>query len=121
MLLFFALFIWIWLVIGVFTDIIRSHDLSGWGKALWVVAIIVLPFIGVLIYLIARGGKMQERAANQAQAQDDAFRDYVKHSAGNGATGSADQLATLADLRERGVISEAEFEQQKSKVLAARS
>jgi hypothetical protein len=117
MLEFFAFVIWIWAIFVVFTDILRSHDLSGWSKAIWTVAIIVMPLFGVLIYLIARGGKMHERAAKQAQARNDAFREYVRSSAGGGAVGTADELHKLADLHDRGVITDLEFEQQKSKVL----
>jgi hypothetical protein len=99
----------------VFIDIFRSHDMSGWAKALWVLFVVILPFLGVLVYLIARGGKMHERAERQAAQQDEAFRTYVQQSAG---TSSADQLAKLADLRDRGVISAEEFEREKAKVLA---
>jgi ABC-type multidrug transport system fused ATPase/permease subunit len=99
----------------VFIDIFRSHDLSGWAKALWVLFVVILPFLGVLVYLIARGSKMHERAEQQAMRQDKQFRSYVQQSAG---TSSADQLAKLADLRDRGVISAEEFEREKAKVLA---
>jgi Short C-terminal domain/Phospholipase_D-nuclease N-terminal len=118
MLWIFLFIIWIWLLIVVFADIFRSRDLSGWGKGLWVLFIIILPWLGVLIYLIARGGKMHERQIEQAQAQQQAFRQYVQETAASSSTDSADQLAKLADLRDKGVISEAEFQQQKSKVLA---
>ena len=107
--------IWIWLLIMVFIDIFRSHDLSGWAKALWVLFVVILPFLGVLVYLIARGGKMHERAERQAAQQDQAVRAYIQQAAG---TSTADQLAKLADLRDRGVISAEEFEREKAKVLA---
>ncbi len=107
--------IWIWLLIWVFIDIFRSHDLSGWAKALWVLFVVILPFLGVLVYLIARGGSMHERAEQQARRQDEAWRSYVQQSAG---TSTADQLAKLADLRDRGVISAEEFDREKAKVLA---
>ena len=84
MLWFCLFFIWIWLLIGVFADIFRSQDLSGWGKALWTVFVIVLPYLGVLVYLIARGSKMNEHAAQAAQAQDAATRSYIQGVAGNG-------------------------------------
>jgi hypothetical protein len=116
MLWFFLFFIWIWLLIVVFSDIFRSPDLSGWEKGLWTVGIIFLPYLGVFIYLIARGGKMQKHAVQDAQAQDAAFRQYVQSAAGDGKS-TADELTTLADLRDRGVISEAEFEQAKAKAL----
>ena len=93
----------------------RSHDLSGWAKALWVLFVVILPFLGVLVYLIARGGKMHERAEQQAYRQDQEARAYVQQVAG---TSTADQLAKLADLRDRGVISAEEFEREKAKALA---
>src|SRR5450631_1764599 len=107
---FFLWIIWIWILITVFIDIFRSHDLSGGAKALWFLFVLFIPLIGVLVYLIARGGEMHERAARQAQQQDEAMRSYVKEAAG---TSSADQLAKLADLRDRGVISPEEFEREK--------
>ncbi len=113
---FFLLVIWIWILIMVFTDIFRSHDLSGWAKALWFVFVLFIPLIGVLAYLIVRGGSMHERQARQAQQQDAEFRSYVQQAAGS--AGTADQLAKLADLRDRGVISAAEFEREKAKILA---
>ena len=116
MFMFFVFILWIWLLIAVFMDIFRSHDLGGGAKALWVFFIIILPFLGVLIYLIARGGKMHERAAEQAAQQQQAFDAYVKQAAGTGST--TDDLAKLADLKEKGVITDAEFEAQKAKILA---
>jgi hypothetical protein len=113
---FFLFFIWIWLLIVVFGDIFRSHDLSGWAKAIWCIFIIFLPYLGVFVYLIARGGKMHEHAVAAAQAQDQAMRQYVQSVAGSGGS-TADELARLADLREKGVISDAEFEQLKAKAL----
>ena len=117
MLGFFLLIIWFWLLIVVFSDIFRSHDMGGGAKALWVIFVIILPFLGIFIYLIARGGKMQERAAAQAAEQQKAFDSYVKETAGAG-TSSAEQLAKLADLKQQGVITDAEFESQKAKILA---
>ena len=108
--------LWIWVLIYVFIDIFRSHDLSGWAKALWFVFVLFIPLIGVLVYLIARGGKMQERAVQDAQKQDKEFRTYVQEAASSATP--ADQLAKLADLRDRGVISAEEFEREKAKVLA---
>ena len=115
MFIFFLWVVWIWLLIWVFIDIFRSRDLSGWAKALWVLFVVILPYLGVLVYLIARGDKMHERAEQQALRQDQEFRSYVQQSAG---TSTADQLAKLADLRDRGVISAAEFDREKAKVLA---
>jgi ABC-type multidrug transport system fused ATPase/permease subunit len=118
MLYFFLFVIWIWLLIMVFVDIFRSHDMGGWAKALWVIFIIILPFLGVFVYLIARGGKMHERAAQQAAQQQKAFDSYVKQAAGTSDT-SADQLSKLADLKSQGVLTDAEFEAQKAKILAS--
>jgi hypothetical protein len=108
--------IWIWLLIAVFGDIFRSDDLNGWGKALWSIFIIFLPYLGIFVYLIARGHKMQEHAVAQAQANEARMREYVQSVAP--ATSTADELARLADLRQQGVISDAEFEQLKAKALA---
>ena len=119
MLEFFLWVIWIWILIWVFIDIFRSHDLSGWAKALWFLFVLFIPLIGVLVYLIARGGTMHERAAQQAQQQDAEFRSYVQETAASAPASTADQLAKLADLRDRGVISAEEFEREKAKVLAA--
>jgi hypothetical protein len=116
MLWFFLFFIWIWLLIVIFADIFRSDDLSGWGKALWSIFIIFLPYLGVFVYLIARGHKMQEHTVKDAQAQDAAFRSYVQNVAGSGGS-AADEISRLADLRDRGVISEAEFQQAKAKAI----
>ena len=119
MLYFFLFIIWIWLLIMVFIDIFRSHDIGGLAKALWVIFIIILPFLGVFVYLIARGGNMHERAADQAAEQQKAFDAYVKQAAGTSGDGVADQLSKLADLKAKGVITDAEFEAQKSKLLAS--
>ena len=108
--------IWFWILITIFIDIFRSHDLSGWGKALWFIFVLIIPLIGVLVYLIVRGGSMHERAVQQAQQQDEQFRTYVQETAGSQNT--ADQLAKLADLRDRGVITAEEFDREKAKILA---
>jgi hypothetical protein len=116
--LWFALFfIWIWIVVAVFIDIFRSHDLGGFAKALWVIFVIILPFLGVLLYLIIRGHSMRDRALQQAAQQEEDFRGYVQDVA----TGSApaDQLAKLADLKARGVITDEEFETEKARVLSS--
>ena len=116
MFMFFVFVLWIWLLISVFMDIFRSHDLGGGVKAVWVLFVIILPFLGVLVYLIARGGKMHERAVEQATAQQKAFDTYVKQTAGS--SSNVEQLSKLADLKEKGVISDAEFDAQKAKLLA---
>jgi len=108
--------IWFWILITIFIDLFRSHDLSGWAKALWVIFILFIPLIGVLVYLIVRGSKMHERAVRDTRRQEAEFRSYVQEAAGS--QSSADQLAKLADLRDRGVITAQEFEQQKAKILA---
>ncbi len=108
--------LWIWILIYVFIDIFRSHDLSGWAKALWFLFVLFIPLIGVLVYLIARGGEMHERAVRQAQQQDREARRYIQEAAGSPT--SAEQLSKLADLRDRGVITADEFEREKAKILA---
>jgi ABC-type multidrug transport system fused ATPase/permease subunit len=116
MLEFFLFFIWIYLLIIVFADIFRSHDMGGLAKALWVIFVVILPFLGVFVYLIARGGKMHERAAAAAEQQQKAFNSYVQEAAGT--SGTADELTKLADLKAKGVLTDAEFEDQKAKLLA---
>jgi Short C-terminal domain/Phospholipase_D-nuclease N-terminal len=114
------LFIWIawfFLLFRIIADIFRSDDLSGWGKALWLIFVILAPFLGVLVYVIARGHSMTQRDLDRARAQEQAFSAYVRETAGASSGGAADELAKLADLKARGVISDAEFEQQKAKVL----
>jgi hypothetical protein len=117
MLGFFVLVIWFYLLIIIFSDIFRSQDLGGGAKTLWVLFVVILPFLGIFVYLIARGGKMHERAAAQAAKQQEAFDAAVKQAAGTG-TDSTEQLTKLADLKGQGVITEAEFEAQKAKILA---
>jgi hypothetical protein len=109
-------FIWIWLLIVVFGDIFRSPDLSGWAKAIWTVFVILLPYLGVFVYLIARGHKMSEHAIAQAQAMQEAQTDYIRSVATTAST-PADELAKLATLRDQGAISEAEFAAMKAKVV----
>jgi hypothetical protein len=118
-LLFFALLMWIWLIVACITDLFRSHDLSGWSKALWMLAIIVIPLVGVFGYLIVRGTTMHERQAQQVNAYEASLRNAQGPQSVDGAAGVADQLAKLADLKDRGVLSEQEFQQEKSRVLAA--
>jgi hypothetical protein len=117
MLWFFLFFIWIWLLMALFADIFRSPDLSGWGKAFWSIFIICLPFLGIMVYLIARGSKMQERAMRQSADQEAQFRGYVQEVASTNGSGTADELAKFADLRDKGVITEEEFQQAKAKAL----
>jgi hypothetical protein len=117
MLWFFCFFIWIWLLIRVFSDIFRSHELSGWAKALWIIFVVVLPYLGVLVYLIARGKEMSQHSIEDAQAMDAAPRQYIQNVAGT-ASSPADEIARLADLKEKGVIDEAEFQAGKAKALS---
>jgi hypothetical protein len=116
MLWFFMFFIWIWLLITVFADIFRSHDIGGFAKAIWVIFVIVVPYLGVFVYLIARGHKMHEHAVEAAQAQDAAARQYIQQATGTQAS-AADELARIADLKERGVIDDAEFQKLKAKAI----
>jgi Short C-terminal domain/Phospholipase_D-nuclease N-terminal len=108
--------LWFWILITVLVDLFRSHDLSGFAKAMWFLFVLFIPLIGVLCYLIFRGSSMHERQIAQARRQDQAFRSYVQEAAGP--TSSADELTKLADLRDHGVITSEEFEQQKSKILS---
>jgi len=115
MLMVFLFVIWIWLLIYIFADIFRSHDMGGWAKALWVIFIIVLPFLGVLIYLIARGGGMHARSLNQAQWQQQEFDEYVRQTAD--AASPAAQLEKLSELQASGALSDADYEKAKAKIL----
>ncbi len=115
MLWFFMFVIWIWLLITIFIDIFRSHDLSGWAKALWVLFVVILPFLGVLVYVIARGHSMQERAVKQAADQEKAARQYIQDVA---STSSADEIEKLAKLHRDGVLTDEEFAAQKARHLA---
>jgi len=117
----FEVFLWVtwfWILITVFIDIFRSHDLSGGAKALWFLFVLVIPLIGVVAYLIIRGAGMHERTAQVMQARDAAYDSYLAQ-AGGPSSSTADQLTKLADLRDRNVISDQEFNQEKAKVLSA--
>jgi len=116
MLYFTLFFIWIWLLITVFADIFRSHDMGGGVKAVWCIFVILMPYLGVFVYLIARGHKMSEHALEAAQAQEAAQREYIRSAAGTAAS-PADELARLADLKDRGVIDDAEFQRLKANVV----
>ena len=114
---FMILFAWIGLLFRIFGDLFGDHEVSGWGKALWTVFLIFLPWLGSLVYLIARGRAMNERALAKAQRNEEAFSQYVRQTAGAGTTSTADELAKLADLRDRGTISDEEFQHAKAKLL----
>ncbi len=112
---FFLFFIWIWLFITIFSDIIRNKDMSGWSKAIWSVFIIFIPYLGVFVYLIANGGQMQERAAKDCKAQQDASHACIREVAGTGSV--ADELKNLAALHKAGTINDDEYEKAKAKVI----
>lgn len=109
--------IWLWMLIVVFTDVFRSPDLSGWEKALWTVFVVILPYVGVLVYLIARGHKMGEHAAQQARTQEAQMRQYVQSVAGSSAS-TAEEISRLHDLQTKGALTQEEYEQAKAKLLA---
>jgi hypothetical protein len=118
---FFLFFIFIWLLIVVFSDIFRSHDMNGWIKALWVIGIILFPFLGILIYLIARGGKMHERQVQQAAQMDQQFRQYVQSvaPAGTRPQTTSEEISRLSTLKDQGLLTDDEFEQLKAKAIAS--
>lgn len=114
MIIFFAWVAWIWIVITVLIDLFRRSDIGGWGKAAWVVFVIVLPFLGVLVYLIAQHDGMRERSTKEAQTQKQAFDQYVREAAG----GSASEIAKAKELLDAGTITQAEFEAIKAKAVS---
>ena len=113
----FFFVIWIWILITIISDLFRDHETSGVMKAVWVFFLVFLPFITALIYLIARGDGMRERAVKEQADAKAHFDDYVKETAGGGGSSSVDELAKLAELKDKGAISDAEFEQAKAKLL----
>jgi hypothetical protein len=114
MIIFFCWVIWIWIVITVFIDVFRRDDIGGWHKAFWVVFVIVLPFLGVLVYLIAQHDGMRQRSEKQAQAQKQAFDQYVRDAAG----GSAGEISQAKELLDSGAITQEEFDKLKAKALS---
>jgi hypothetical protein len=119
MLWFFVFIAWLFLLFQLFADIFRSKDMGGWAKALWTLFIIILPILGSLVYLIVRGRSMHERAAEDYQEREKAFRTYVQEAAGPaGGAGVADELSKLAALRDSGALTADEFEAQKTKLLS---
>jgi hypothetical protein len=112
---FFLFFLWIMLLFRVFADVFRSRDMSGFAKVLWLVFVIVLPYLGVFVYLIVRGNKMAEHEIADVQAQQAAMQDYIRSAAGTGS--AAEELTRLADLRDRGVIDDSEFSSMKAKLV----
>jgi hypothetical protein len=117
MFVFFLWVVWFWLLITVFADIFRSDDLSGWGKAGWVTLTVLLPYLGVLVYLIARGRSMQERQVQRQRELEEATASYIRGVAS--APSTTEELARLAQLREAGALTEEEFATQKARILAA--
>ena len=119
MLWFTLFFLWIWVVVMVFADIFRSPDLSGWAKGLWTIFVIFLPWLGVLAYLIARGHKMTEHRLQEAEAADQAMQAYIRNTVATPSTSPASDLSALAELRDRGVIDESEFQAMKQRVVTS--
>jgi Short C-terminal domain/Phospholipase_D-nuclease N-terminal len=112
---FFLLVAWIWVLISVISDVLSRSDINGFQKALWVLGIIVLPWLGVIIYLLIDGDKMAERSAQAAAKVEEIRRNYIRDVAGHSV---ADELSKLAELREKGVITASEFDTQKAKLLS---
>src|SRR6185436_4291190 len=118
MVIFFLFFMWLWLLFRIFADIFRSADLGGFAKTLWIIFVIVVPFLGVFVYVIARGNSMTQRSIDMAQEQRAQFDAYVRETAGtSGSSGTADELAKMASLKDQGVITEAEFAAAKARIL----
>ncbi len=118
MLEFFLWIMWFFLLFRVIGDIFRNHESSGWNKALWLILVLILPFLGVLIYVIVHGSDMGRRSVARAEQQQRAFQDYVRQAAGPSGGSSVDELARLAELKEKGALTEAEYQQAKAKILA---
>ncbi|MET8754872.1 SHOCT domain-containing protein [Streptomyces sp. NPDC004667] len=115
------IFLWVlWLVLlfRIIVDLFRDHEMNGWLKALWLLFLILIPFLGVLVYVIARGKNMGRREITHAQEQQEAFNSYIRETAGTSGKSTADELARLSELRTKGDLTEAEFQQAKQKLLA---
>jgi hypothetical protein len=115
MIIFFFWVIWIWIVITVLIDVFRRRDIGGWAKAAWVIFVVILPWLGVLIYLIVEHDGMRQRSTRQAQAQRQVFDEYVRDTAGGG---SAAEIAKAKELLDAGTITQEEFEALKAKALS---
>jgi hypothetical protein len=118
MIIFFSWVVWIWIMIVILTDVFRRRDISGWVKAAWTVFLIVLPFLGALVYLIAQHDKMADRSAEHVRGQQAEFDQYVKSVAGNGG-GAAGEIEKAKRLLDTGAITQSEFDALKAKALAA--
>jgi len=116
---FFLWIMWLMLLFRIIADIFEDHQLSGVAKTAWLIFVILLPFIGVFVYLIVRGPRMAERAQQHASRSEAEFREYVRHAAGTSGTGHADELTKLSALRADGTITDAEFQQAKTRLLAS--
>jgi cytochrome c-type biogenesis protein CcmH/NrfG len=118
MLWFFLWILWFFLLFRVVVDVFRDDNLSGWGKAGWLIFVLILPYLGVLVYLIVRGGQMGARDVAAAQQQQASVDEYIRRAAaGSGSESHADQLAKIADLKSKGVLTDEEFQQAKAKIL----
>ena len=118
MFIFFLWILWFFLLFWIIFDIFRSDDLGGWGKAGWLIFVIILPFLGVFVYAIARGKEMSEHQLRAAQRQDKAMRQYIRETAATSGGSSADELAKLAQLHDQGALTDQEFAAQKAKLLS---
>ena len=116
---FMLLFTWISMLFTIFGDLFRDHELSGWAKALWTLFLVVVPWLGALVYLIVRGRSINERALAQARRNEEAYGRYFRETAGAETTSTADELGKLADLQDRGTISAEEFQRAKAKLLGS--
>ena len=115
---FFLFFAWVMCLFWIFGDIFRSKDMGGGAKTLWVLFVILVPWLGILVYLIARGKGMQERQLEQAKDMQRAQTEYIKSVAGSSSTGAADQIGSAKGLLDSGAITQAEFDQITAKALA---
>ena len=120
MIIFFAWVVYIWMIIAIFSDVFRRRDIGGWAKAAWCVFMIVVPFIGVLAYLIAQHDGMAQRSLDQAQAQQQQFDEHVRAAAAHNGAGPASEIEKAHKLLETGALTQAEFDTLKAKALAAR-
>jgi hypothetical protein len=118
MLWFFLWIMWFVLLFRIVVDIFRDDDMSGWGKAGWLAFVILLPFLGVFVYVIARGKNMGRREVAQARAQQQEFDSYIRKTAGSGGSSSVDELARLSEIRARGDITDQEYARAKDMVLS---
>ena len=118
MIIFFAWVAWIWILIVILTDVFRRHDIGGWTKALWTIFLVVIPFLGVLVYLVAQHDGMAERQQKDVQAQQAQFDSYVRQAAGTGGGGPASEIEKAKELLDSGAITQSEFDTLKAKAVA---